>query len=355
MAIMINWVFGWLVIFSITGGLLGCGKKGTTEKGGNLSGAPSEITLKKQGVTICEDALHDVIFIGPHTLPLGVAVPTGSLLGFAVGSANTILKTSDGGTTWRRVTTRDTKGPDFDQIVFTGISNGWASSTTVLLHTTDAGEHWSPAARLPGNFYYYGGGAGTATAYHQTQPATYGNRIYQTRDGGSHWQTLPAPVPRNDYGAMFFLDDLHGWMAGPRGSIARTIDGGATWQKADIPEGGDLAQIQFVSPSHGWVRSERNHLGGVWQTLDGGLTWKCAHAAVQPLWIVQDMQFLDDHTGYLLVNRGADPSIILKTTDGGSTWTEQGNYPNDICAISVPESGKAFAVGSGGKFYITHY
>ena len=117
MTLTINRLCIWVAMISVACGLAGCGKKpvdNSKAAAGDQAGVPHQ----NQGVPICEDALHDVVFIGPHTLPVGTIAPTGSLLGLAVGKANTILKTSDGGTTWRRVTARDTKGPDFKQIIF---------------------------------------------------------------------------------------------------------------------------------------------------------------------------------------------------------------------------------------------
>jgi photosystem II stability/assembly factor-like uncharacterized protein len=289
--------------------------------------------------------------IGPQTLPVGVEVPPDSRLGFAVGCANTILKTTDGGITWRRVIERELKGPEFGQVLFTSVSNGWAVSASVLLHTVDAGEHWLPAARLPGNFYYYGSGSGTKAFFHQMQPANYGNRIYRTADGGRQWVTLPAPFPRNNYQAMYFLDDLKAWVVGSRGGVTYTVDGGNSWTKADIPGAGDLVQVQFVSPTHGWTRSVHGHQGGPWATRDGGVTWTVQPANVKPFWTILDMQFINENVGFLLVARGADSSVVMKTGDGGATWSEVGIYPPGLTAICSPAPGAACAVGAQGKFY----
>lgn len=342
------------VIISMCSLLAGCGKA-PDKKGGTTPHPQKNPAANSQGntgITICEDNLLDLVFIGPKSLPTGAVAPTNSLLGFAVGRANTILRTSDGGATWKRLTPRDPKGPVFEQVCFSSISNGWVVSDSLLLHTTDGGTHWTAANRFPGNFYYFGSGSATASSYYQMQPPTCGNRIYRTTDGGRQWAPLPAPLPRNDYQSQFFLDDLHGWASGRQGGLAFTTDGGVTWNKADIPEGGDLVQIQFVTPNHGWSRPVREHSGGLWMSRDGGRSWQPQDAKVASYWTIQDMQWLDDSNGYLLVIRGADSSVILKTTDGGESWQEQGAFPADVTALSVPEAGKVYAVGGRGRFYV---
>ncbi len=344
----------WGCLVSLVGAMSGCGKPSPVKANtkivphGQRQASNSPVN---QGVTICEDDLRDVTFLGPFTVPLSDATMPHSRIGFAVGNANTILKTTDGGNSWRRVIPRELKGPEFFQVIFTSLSNGWAVSASVLLHTTDSGEHWFPAARLPGNFYYYGNSAATKAFYYQMQPANYGNRIYRTADGGCQWVPLPAPFPRNNYHSMFFLDDLHAWVVGQGGGVALTKDGGASWIKSDIAGVGDLAQVQFVSPSHGWVRSVHSHQGGPWASRDGGLSWAVQPAGVRTYWTIQDMQFLDEQTGYLLVVRGADSSVVMKTTDGGTTWVEGGSYPADVTALCIAGPAAACAVGARGQFY----
>ncbi len=342
---LLRLVLVWSCVAGVAAILGGCGKASHSRRATDLKAAGTN------GVAICEDDLRDVVMLGPLTVPAVGPVPLESRRGFAVGCANTILKTVDGGATWRRVIDRDLKGPEFERVIFTSVSNGWAVSASVLLHTTDAGEHWLPAARLPGNFYYYGSGAGTKDYFYQMQPANYGNRIYRTADGGQRWESLPSPFPRNNYQAMCFLDDLKAWVVGSRGGVALTLDGGTTWTKADIAGAGDLVQVQFVSPTHGWVRSVHGHLGGPWASRDGGVTWTVQAANVKPYWTVQDMQFMDENVGFLLVARGADSSVIMKTDDGGNTWGEAGIYPVGLSAICISAPGSACAVGAHGKFY----
>ncbi len=344
---------GGVVAVSLALSLAGCGKAPVKSKtvqgpapGGSLSLAPGI----NPGEPLCEDDLNDVIMISPLTLPSGVDTPPGCRLGFAVGRANTILKTEDGGATWRRMTPRAPKGADFVEVTFTSSSNGWAVSSGTLLHTSDAGEHWNPVPQLPGNFYYYGSGSGTATSYHQMQPATYGNRIYRTGHDGRQWTALAAPLPRNDYQSMFFLDDQRGWVTGRKGGLALTTDGGATWLKADIPGGGNLEQIQFLTPACGWARSVREHCGGPWSSRDGGVTWKALDAKVPSTWTIEDMQWISESTGVLLLLRG-DSSVITLTTDGGSTWQELGICPPDVKSLTMPSPGEVLAVGARGRLY----
>ena len=82
-------------------------------------------------------------------------------LGFAAGKNNTIIRTTDGGKTWKRLLERREGGPEYDQLIFINEKEGWLRERNALLHTTDGGDTWQAAAKLPLQMDY-GFGAGSA-------------------------------------------------------------------------------------------------------------------------------------------------------------------------------------------------
>jgi photosystem II stability/assembly factor-like uncharacterized protein len=323
------------------------------QAGNNAPGTPAAPGQRR----ICEDPLNDVFFISPVTLPLPGARPSppanpaGSdpnLIGFAAGKANSLLKTSDGGRTWRRVLPRQTDGPEFFSILFSSPTEGWAVSASLLLHTRDGGETWQAAKVLPGNFYYFGPHCATASGYYQMQPATCSATIWRSRDGGRAWTALPSTLPHNYYETVFFLDNEHGWLAANYGHFALTQDGGQTWKETEIADGGHLAQIQFVDANTGWIRPIRSHNGGIWSTRDGGATWRKQDAGIRSYWTIEDTQFLDAKTGFILVGAGSDGSPVLKTTDGGEHWTQLTVWPAGVTSFCFISPDKGWGVGPDG-------
>ncbi len=190
-----------------------------------------------------------------------------------------------------------------------------------LLHTTDGGESWQPAVPLPG-FDGFGGGSMLGNARLQLHVPTTGAHVYRSDDGGRTWKTL-GELPRNDYQAVFFVDDQHGWIAGDYGHVAATTDGGATWKEIPPPLKANLIKIQFVSPQIGWLLPNRGHQGGLLATTDGGATWNTQYAGLQTYRPIADMQFLNAQTGFLLAE-GDGTELVLETSNGGKRWSTIG-------------------------------
>ena len=83
----------------------------------------------------------------------------------------------------------------------------------------------------------------------------------------------------------------------------------------------DLRQYDMLTASSGWVL-----LGGhLFSTSDAGQTWNEIGPALSSDASIQDIQFIDAHTGWMLwtmidPNSGAS-FYLVQTLDGGNTWT----------------------------------
>lgn len=101
-------------------------------------------------------------------------------------------------------------------------------------------------------------------------------------DAQNHWRALPPPTDRTLY-RLSFLDSLRGWVAGFDGVILRTTNGGLTWQAQSSGITNNLHDIFMLNDRLGWA-----------------LTFE---------------HFVDTATWY--------GTRILKTTNGGDTWTNE--------------------------------
>ncbi|MGE5353887.1 MAG: YCF48-related protein [Syntrophothermus sp.] len=127
------------------------------------------------------------------------------------------------------------------------------------------------------------------------------------------WQN---PHPQGNYlSDIQFVDSLYGWASGTFGTIMKTTDGGENWAVLQTPENDLLMKISFGSRNKGLV-SSYNRITYI--TNDGGLSWDTLKA-LNGLY-VHSMQWLDDNVGF--VSSLYDPARLLKTTDGGKTWTD---------------------------------
>jgi photosystem II stability/assembly factor-like uncharacterized protein len=120
-----------------------------------------------------------------------------------------ILKTSDGGKSWRAVFDSDRAGDNNWKLAFPSSRVGYA---TIISYQAPSNE---------------------ARGY-----------VVKTEDGGEHWRRLTVTQDREwiPYG-INFLDDERGWVGGSTGGYG-TRDGGKTWIAEDM--GLSTNKIRFV-------------------------------------------------------------------------------------------------------------
>jgi photosystem II stability/assembly factor-like uncharacterized protein len=117
---------------------------------------------------------------------------------------------------------------------------------------------------------------------------------------------------------IYALDENNIWVVGVQGTILHTIDGGLNWLtiQSDITVG--LGKVQFISPDTGWVASTHT----IYRTTDGGSSW-----AEQGNWNANDeicdMVFIRDLPGEPVrgfVTGGLQET--WRTDDAGETWVQ---------------------------------
>src|SRR5438045_2741472 len=122
------------------------------------------------------------------------------------------------------------------------------------------------------------------------------SRLFRSRDRGETWEERVSP-PQIINGNIAFVDDRHGWMltAGPAATgcmaqyygVWRTTDGAATWQKvfedSSPASSGCKSQLAFVDLEHGYISvSQRDPPPAVLRTADGGRTWSRSAVLADP-------------------------------------------------------------------------
>jgi photosystem II stability/assembly factor-like uncharacterized protein len=176
------------------------------------------------------------------------------------------------------------------------------------------------------------------------------NPIYFTKDGIQTFERVNnyehSRIDHLDFGSS-----SNGWAVGLAGSVAKTSNGGQTWNYLDL----GYSQQRFVSVSaigdqNTWLLLSNNLL---MRTNDAGATWQKTNladvAGVSPVQY-NAITFTDARRGWAV----GDFRRILHTTDGGQTWTLQ--YPQNedqrsfdaFMAISAYDSLNAMAVSSHG-------
>ena len=266
-----------------------------------------------------------------------------SLVGIAVGDSQALLRTVDGGTNWQIVAS-GVYGNDVDMVTS---QIGWFVGGSVW-KTTNGGLNWTPQ-----------GTGGQAVSFSDLQHGLVvglGGNVYRTTNGGNLWVQETTNVKR-DLFDVCMVDSNHAWACGYDGgvdtfSIVVSSDGGQTWTRQRIPNGGtyDLHGISFSDTLHGLA------VGGnssIYRTDNGGALW----AEVYPGTVSGKTKvvLVDSLWGWLVGTPWQDSSaLISRTTDGGRTWMGQ-NPGATQCLYSVSFADREYgwAVGMGGTIVHT--
>ena len=161
--------------------------------------------------------------------------------------------------------------------------------------------------------------------------------ILFTSDGGKTWQAQLGGDPEatdEDIAEIFFLDAKNGWVMTERNRIMGTVDGAAWAELSKVP--GTSRGLWFLTPQIGLVadRSDSQSQTHLNRTEDGGRTWKrgtpCTlQAMIDNLprklgCMVRHIQFVSPTIGFMAggspISMGTDVASFSKTTDGGATW-----------------------------------
>lgn len=291
---------------------------------------------------------------------------------WAAGSKGTVLRTGDGGRTWRNVSPpgagelefRDVEAFGARGAVVLAIGEGEASR---VFRTEDGGANWTESFRNtdPRAFYdcmtFFDHRHGLA----MSDPVDGKFRILSTRDGGRSWTVLPdTGMPAALPGEAGFAASgqclvssgpRDVWLATGGGAAARVLhsaDRGLTWTVAEstVPAG-DPARgvfgLAFRDRTHGLAvggdyRKDQPSLRAAAVTGDAGRTWR--QAAAPPPAYRSGVAWLPHSRSAALA---VGPTGTDLTTDGGRSWrtVDTGSYDTVDCA----RDGTCWASGEKGR------
>lgn len=189
-----------------------------------------------------------------------------------------------------------------------------------------------------------------------------GGVILHTSDAGATWQIQFGDPESSDREIvrLFFLDATHGWATRPGGArhtLLRTTDG-ETWEEAGTLPGTD--DFVFVTPEVGFSTSHDE----IQRTTDGGRHWTTV-ARCQVTVEVNGLTHQDSCTPWAIhfptpqvgyaVGKGSSSYIaLLRTRDGGATWSVSAVPAEDGAERVIFTSERTGFVRVGnGKLYRT--
>ncbi|HEV2812807.1 MAG TPA: YCF48-related protein [Solirubrobacteraceae bacterium] len=154
------------------------------------------------------------------------------------------------------------------------------------------------------------------------------------------WRRTNAPPASSRTDDIWFLDAERGWAVNSNGHILHTTDGGDTWTR-QLSAGGAayLRCVAFATEQRGWVGVIREPKRRLFETSDGGATWTVVPSldglAGAPV-AVCGLSVVDEHVVYAAgTNEPTLATGVMKTVDGGRTWTAQAMADHATLLVDV--------------------
>lgn len=217
---------------------------------------------------------------------------------------------------------------------FTDAQNGYLVGNEIKVYrTTDGGKSWTGVAvKLAGTtkpsfplIHDIDFGTKTHGAV-VGRSLNGGSFVAVTTDGGKTWnETTSKPPKASPYEVG--MADSKTIVVGSYinlGKVFISHDLGATWSEKKI-KGKAVIDIEFISKTTGFILS--NALGAavpdnemILRTADGGKTWSSPSGGLIPVQ-PQSMAWVDVNNGYVGGRDAKNKTVgMARTTDGGKTW-----------------------------------
>lgn len=112
------------------------------------------------------------------------------------------------------------------------------------------------------------------------------------------------------------------WVSGTRGTVARSVDCGASWSSVAPTDCRDLDFRSIVAfDARRAVIATAGTPARVYRTEDGGSTWAVVFSDPRATAFFDAIAFADDRRGYLLGDPQDGSMQLFETDDGGASWS----------------------------------
>jgi photosystem II stability/assembly factor-like uncharacterized protein len=291
---------------------------------------------------------------------------------WASGTGGTVVRTIDGGTTWKVMTVPDAEKLDFRDIeafdantaYILSIGNGEASR---IYKTTDGGATWKLQFKNTNEKAFFDAIACWSRTFclAMSDPVDGRFLILSTVDGGSNWKvdSKNSGVPESASGEAAFaasgtciiaVPNSPGFLIATGGNVARVLrgtrrtDGGISWRAHETSfthgtSGSGIFSVAMFNKDIGAI------VGGNYEkpdetkdnlalTSDGGASWQARSGLTG---YRSGVAYVDAKTLIAVGTNGSDIS-----SDGGRTWKKIGS--ENLNAVAAKGKNAVWAVGAKG-------
>lgn len=302
------------------------------------------------------------------------------------GNTNSLGVSTDAGQTWKQPVVAETlSAKNHGPLAWLGGQELLCQVDGFMIRSVDGGARWSHDGTAPRSPAF-------SDYDYPVMPFVDANRgwlldryggVRRTADGGRTWQSLVAESQDDAFWkrAMDFGDATHGIIVGNKRREAGapvpmpaeyTTDGGQTWTAAPVPpsllakgplSGIQLYDVAMVGPSRGWAVGSAIYVNSgpmILHTSDGGANWTeqapppepDRDGKLFPEWTgsIGGVDFADAQNGWAVGWGLYHGYVILRTTNGGGTWSMVRRMTEEECPplVDVRALSGSHAVVFGG-------
>lgn len=310
--------------------------------------------------------------------------------GWSARGIDGVYRTTNSGVSWIKVISNTNPVAHFRSIGFVSPTRGWAGNlgpgsydanvtdTNLLYETFDGGANWSVvtsvnesgmkgfcAMHVKDAQHIYGVGRVRGPAY-----------FAKTENAGASWSVtnLTAAGVMGGLMDVYFKDAQNGFIVGMDtnqftvppyfGSIARTTNGGLTWQVlvTTTVTNSYFWKMSWPSATVGYASLQQNASYNTvifYKTIDGGATWTSngiplSAIGSQSSFGLQGIGFVSENEGWMGGSTVLNPPYsFIHTTNGGLTWTPEG-YANTRSINRIRFVNPTLGYMSGQTLHVYH-
>ena len=223
-------------------------------------------------------------------------------VGFVGGEESSLMKTTDGGLTWTTILNKLRGGPYINNIEFWDINNGIVISyTSTAFVTTDGGASWNfgfgikqtveDICYADANTLYLVGGD---------------EMISKSTNGGFMWTDIYTGTPLSSFYGVDFYNADYGIVSGQDGKMLVTTDGGVNWTPGNAGGTGLMSGVYILNEQTAFTAGSPEQ---VFKSTDGGLNWVGDFTGGNLISLYK-IKFTDNLTGIIC---GADGKFLINT------------------------------------------